>query len=206
MEFSQSKFEAAPIVGILRGMPEKEVLTFASAFEQAGFHALEITLNTEGALGLISLLKEKSPGLTIGAGTVCSLEDLDAALAAGASFIVTPVLVEEVVQACVQKSIPVFPGAFTPSEIFRAQSLGATAVKVFPAVSLGPSYIKQLLAPLSDLKLLPTGGVSLNNMAAYVQAGAYGFGMGGNLMPEGWSGGEEELLIHMKEIRMLFQD
>jgi len=110
------------------------------------------------------------------------MPDLEAALAAGAQFIVTPILDEQIVQHCVQKNIPVFPGAYTPTEIYRAWSAGASAVKVFPAAQLGAKYIKDVLAPLNEIRLLPTGGVSLENIGDYFEAGAAGVGMGSSLL------------------------
>ena len=97
------------------------------------------------------------------------------------SFIVTPVINEEVIQSCVSQGIPIFPGAFTPTEIYKAWSLGASAVKVFPATQLGVTYIKDVSAPLNDIKLLPTGGVSKTNIKSFFEAGAYGVGMGSSL-------------------------
>lgn len=160
--FSWSKFNQNPIVGILRGYTLEEVLKIAEVYEKSGFYTMEITMNTEGVTEIIAQLRQNFSELNIGAGTVCNLEDLDRALDAGAQFIVTPPIIsEDVITACVQKNIPIFPGAYSPpSEIYKAHSLGASAVKVFPATQLGPRYIKDVLAPLDNLKLLPTGGES----------------------------------------------
>jgi 2-dehydro-3-deoxyphosphogluconate aldolase/(4S)-4-hydroxy-2-oxoglutarate aldolase len=119
--------------------------------------------------------------MCIGAGTVLNLELLQRALAAGATFIVTPVVNVEVIEECVRRKIPVFPGAYSPTEIMRAWELGATMVKVFPAETLGPSYVKAIKAPLPQVKLMPTGGVDLKTLGAYKKAGADGFGVGGPL-------------------------
>jgi 2-dehydro-3-deoxyphosphogluconate aldolase/(4S)-4-hydroxy-2-oxoglutarate aldolase len=116
--------------------------------------------------------------LNIGAGTVCTEKDLEVALAAGAQFIVTPILNEQVIRKCVEAQIPVFPGALTPSEIYQAWRWGASLVKVFPASAFGPGYIREILAPLDEIQLMPTGGISLQNMADYYRAGAKGFGLG----------------------------
>ena len=99
----------------------------------------------------------------------------------GAQYIVTPILNKEVIQRSVAGKTPIFPGAFSPSEIYTAWNLGATAVKVFPATHLGPQYIKDVLAPLQDIRLLPTGGVTKDNMASYFNAGAVGVGLGSML-------------------------
>jgi len=105
-------------------------------------------------------------------------------LDAGAQFIVTPIIDEAVIKKCLALKIPIFPGAYTPTEIYRAWSLGATMVKVFPAGKLGPDYIKEVLAPLNQIQLLPTGGISLDNIRAFIKAGAKGFGIGSSLVPK----------------------
>lgn len=179
--FSWNKFNQNPIVGILRGYTLEEVLKIAEVYEKSGFYTMEITMNTEGVTEIIAQLRQNFSELNIGAGTVCTLEDLDRALDAGAQFIVTPIISEGVITACVQKNIPIFPGAYSPSEIYKAHTLGASAVKVFPATQLGPRYIKDVLAPLDNLKLLPTGGVDLHNIASFFEAGAIGAGLGNTL-------------------------
>ena len=103
------------------------------------------------------------------------------ALAAGAQFIVTPILNKRVIRSCVRRGIPIMPGAFTPSEIYEAWSLGASLVKVFPATSLGPAFISDLKAPLGPIRLLPTGGITLNNLTDFLKAGAEGVGVGSQL-------------------------
>ncbi len=180
--FSWELFDKAPIVGIVRGVSFNDVRQTVPHYRKAGLTTIEITMNTPDAEAIIShCLQHESNGLNIGAGTVCTLDDLDKALAAGAQFIVTPVLNKKVVKACVVKGVPVFPGAFTPTEIYAAWSLGASMVKVYPATSLGPDYIKDVKAPLNQIKLLPTGGINLSNMNAYFNAGADGLGVGSSL-------------------------
>jgi len=180
--FKASAFEKIPVVGILRGTSVEESHFIASTYQQQGFYTLEVTMNTPMVEEIIITLSEEYPELCIGAGTVCSVSDLDKAIAAGARFIVTPILNNAVIRACVEANIAVFPGAYTPTEIYQAWQLGATAVKVFPATQLGPTYLKNVLAPLNSLKLIPTGGVSLDNLKSYFRAGAYGVGMGSSLL------------------------
>jgi 2-dehydro-3-deoxyphosphogluconate aldolase / (4S)-4-hydroxy-2-oxoglutarate aldolase len=181
--FSWQLFQKAPIVGIIRGLTMNELSYILPIYREAGLTTIEITMNTPDAEKMIRYAVEnEQQGLNIGAGTVCTKDDLKKALEAGAQFIVTPILDKKVVKACVKKETPIFPGAFTPSEIYKAWSLGASMVKVFPATQMGPSYIKELKAPLNQLKLLPTGGVSLDNMAEFFNAGADGVGMGGQLL------------------------
>ncbi|SDF40389.1 2-dehydro-3-deoxyphosphogluconate aldolase / (4S)-4-hydroxy-2-oxoglutarate aldolase [Dyadobacter soli] len=180
--FSWELFNKAPLVGIIRNVSPEDVKRILPIYREAGLTTVEITMNTPGATDIIRYAAENEHyGLNIGAGTVCTKDDLDAALEAGAQFIVTPVLSKKVVKSCVKKGIPVFPGAYTPTEIFNAWSLGASMVKIYPATALGPGYIKDLKAPMNQLKLLPTGGVSLENMEAFLKAGANGLGIGGQL-------------------------
>ncbi|WP_111611905.1 bifunctional 4-hydroxy-2-oxoglutarate aldolase/2-dehydro-3-deoxy-phosphogluconate aldolase [Algoriphagus yeomjeoni] len=176
------KFNSAPIVGIIRGQSLESVLKIAEAYESAGLTTLEITMNTAGAAEMISTLRSKFPELNIGAGTVCNLSELREAIDAGAQFIVTPIIDETVIEHAVDENIPIFPGAFSPTEIYKAWSLGASAVKVFPATNLGVEFIKDVLGPLDQVKLLPTGGVSRSNIKSFFEAGAIGVGMGSSLI------------------------
>ncbi len=121
--------------------------------------------------------------MNVGAGTVRSLDDLDAAHDAGASFVVTPGIDEAVIRACTDLGLPVFPGAFTPTEVHRAWQLAPQLVKLFPGGRFGPSYVAELKAPLSDVKLMPTGGVRLENLAVFLSCGADAFGVGSTLFP-----------------------
>ena len=184
-KFSWERFHAAPIVGIIRNVPLEPIQRIAELYAAGGLTTLEITLNTPGAADVIHQLKSSvGNDLNIGAGTVCSVEELDIALNAGASFIVTPIINEEVINKCVSNGIPIFPGAFTPSEIYKAWSLGAEMIKIFPATKLGADYIREVLAPLNQVKLMPTGGVSFENCESFFKAGAVGVGMGSNLFPK----------------------
>ncbi len=203
--FSWDRFREAPVIGILRGLPVDTVHFVTKAFAEAGLSTLEITMNTEGAAGMINTLRSEFPGLNIGAGTVCNMTGLHEALAAGAQFIVMPVLDEAVIKWCADRQVPVFPGAFSPTEIFQAWSWGASAVKVFPATQLGPQYIKDVLAPLNDIRLIPTGGVTKDNIKAYFEAGAVGVGMGSSLLPGEMirKGHFEELRQHLTSIKRL---
>lgn len=180
--FSWPLFYQTPIVGIVRHIDKQVVGQILPFFREAGLTTVEITMNTPDAEAIIQqALGQFAGSLNIGAGTVCSEADLERALGAGAQFIVTPVINKKVIKACVQKGIPVFPGAFTPSEIYKAWTLGAALVKVFPTTTLGPAYIRDIKAPLSQVKLLPTGGVNLNNMPDFMEAGADGLGIGSEL-------------------------
>lgn len=180
--FSPSLFARAPLVGIIRNLPVDAVIAMLPVYRESGLTTIEITMNTPDAEAMIRLaLDDHADGLNVGAGTVCTTRDLDKAIAAGAQFIVTPIMDERVIRACVGQGIPIFPGAYTPSEIYRAWELGAFMVKVFPALGLGPAFVKDLKGPLPQINLLPTGGVGLANMAHFFKAGATGVGVGGQL-------------------------
>jgi 2-dehydro-3-deoxyphosphogluconate aldolase / (4S)-4-hydroxy-2-oxoglutarate aldolase len=180
--FSWVRFYQAPIVGIVRGLPLDTVLRIAEAYLKAELYTIEITMNTDGVAEIIKTLRNEFPELNVGAGTVCSLDDLNIAFNSGSQFVVTPVVNEEVITKTVSKKIPIFPGAYTPTEIYKAWSLGASAVKIFPATQLGVQYIKDVSAPLNKIKLLPTGGVSRDNIRSFFEVGAVGVGMGSSLL------------------------
>lgn len=180
--FSQELFKKAPIVGIIRNVSLEDVKQILPVYRQAGLTTIEITMNTPGAEDIIRYaIEHESEGLNIGAGTVCTKEDLENALEAGAQFIVTPIINKKIIKSCAKKGVPIFPGGYTPTELYNAWTWGATMVKIYPATSLGPEYIKDLKAPLNHLKVLPTGGVSLENMDQFLKAGADGLGIGSQL-------------------------
>ncbi|MBD2755837.1 bifunctional 4-hydroxy-2-oxoglutarate aldolase/2-dehydro-3-deoxy-phosphogluconate aldolase [Spirosoma validum] len=206
--FSWELFSKSPIVGIIRGLSFDEVRQILPVYREAGLTTIEITMNTLGAEAMIQYaVEQERNGLNIGAGTVCTEDDLEKALAAGAQFIVTPILNKKVVKTCVKRNVPIFPGAFTPTEIYNAWKLGAAMVKVYPATSLGPDYIKDVKAPLNQLKLLPTGGISISNMETYFKAGADGVGIGSHLFDKSliqqknWSGLKSHFEQFVKEIK-----
>lgn len=180
--FSWAKFHALPVVGIARNIPAPHMPRIAEAYIQAGLTTLEVTLNSDRALDTIQLLvREFGTRLNIGAGTVFTEADVTAAFEAGAGFIVTPCTDAVTIKKSVALNLPIFAGAYTPTEIYTASTLGASLVKVFPAAMLGPAYIKQIREPMPHISLLPTGGIDLHNAAAYLQAGARGLGIGGSL-------------------------
>ncbi|HVR75564.1 MAG TPA: bifunctional 4-hydroxy-2-oxoglutarate aldolase/2-dehydro-3-deoxy-phosphogluconate aldolase [Planctomycetota bacterium] len=180
--FSWSGFEALPIVGILRGFSLEAAESAAVAAARGGLTNLEVTWNTPGAAEQVRCLRRAlGDAVNVGAGTVLSVEDLDAALGAGAAFIVTPGIVAPVIRAAKERGVPIFPGALTPTEVLQAAELGADLVKVFPAEVFGPAYIQSLKAPLSRIRLMPTGGVTVETLPEYRSAGADAFGVGSPL-------------------------
>lgn len=182
--FHINRFLKRPLVAILRDLPAEAVRPAALAVRDAGFTALEITMSTPAAVEQIRAARAGvGDTADVGAGTVTTLDDLDKAEAAGASFVVTPAVVPEVITAAVHRGLPVFAGAFSPTEVLAAHRLGATMVKLFPAHRLGPDYLRDLRGPFPAIQLLPTGGITPDNLPAYFAAGAAGFGIGGALFP-----------------------
>lgn len=166
-------------------------LTHAAEISQAlldgGVYLQEYTLSNPAALDAIRTVRKQlsvfdSEEAAIGLGSVRNLAEAEQALDCGAQFIVTPITNTAVIARCRTANTPIMPGAYTPTEIATAWDAGATFVKVFPARNLGPGYIKDVLAPMPYLKLMPTGGIDLNNMPAYFSAGAAAVGIGGNII------------------------
>ncbi|NJB84016.1 bifunctional 4-hydroxy-2-oxoglutarate aldolase/2-dehydro-3-deoxy-phosphogluconate aldolase [Wenyingzhuangia aestuarii] len=201
--FSWEKYNETPVVGIMRGFSMEQIKEIIPVYIDSGFYTVEITMNSENAEASIATLAKEYPTLNVGAGTVCNMDDLKRALDAGSQFIVTPVIDEDVISYCVAHKIPVFPGAYTPTEIYKAWSLGASAVKIFPATQLGTKYIKDILGPLNTIKLLPTGGVDKNNIADFFKVGVVGCGMGGSLFDKNIiaSGDKVALKVHFDAIK-----
>ncbi len=181
------KFRKKPVLGILRGIESNCLEPLTEAIISSGLGAIEITMNTKGASGLISKMARRAKGrIAVGAGTVIDKDSLREALDAGATFIVMPVLVEDVVRYCVKNKIPVFPGALTPQEIYNAWNAGATMVKVFPSSFFGPAYFKEIKGPFNDIELLACGGVTPENMKDYFAGGASAVAFGAGVFKKEW--------------------
>jgi 2-dehydro-3-deoxyphosphogluconate aldolase/(4S)-4-hydroxy-2-oxoglutarate aldolase len=181
-QFSWDCFHQLPVVGILRGFASDQIEPMVAACNEGGLVNVEVTMNTADAAWQIGRLTAAfGATVNVGAGTVRSLKDLDRAREAGATFIVTPAVVPEVIVACKTAGIPVFAGALTPSEVLQAWQLGASMVKIFPADALGPTYIASLKAPFDEIPLMPTGGIGCESIAPFRQAGASAVGVGGPL-------------------------
>ena len=181
MVFDLHRFELAPVIGILRGVKEESLQGVAEASIAGGLQFLEITLNTADSLHLIKKATEQFIDLTVGAGTVLSVEEAKKAFDSGAKFIVAPDFEEEVAAFCVENKLAYFPGALTPTEIQRAWKSGATMVKVFPASQMGPEYFKQIKGPFDKIKLIAVGGVNPGNIKKYLGAGADAVALGGSI-------------------------
>ncbi|MFH1380465.1 MAG: bifunctional 4-hydroxy-2-oxoglutarate aldolase/2-dehydro-3-deoxy-phosphogluconate aldolase [bacterium] len=175
-------FKKLPIMGILRGIKSESITPLVEAIVSSGLKTIEITMNTDGAPALITQMVQATKNrLMIGAGTVLTLDDLNLALDAGATFIVSPVCRKDIIQTCVTKSIPVFPGAFTPNEIYTAWESGASMVKLFPAHVFGPDYINVIKAPLQNIELLACGGVTVQTIKKYFLKGASAVAFGASI-------------------------
>jgi 2-dehydro-3-deoxyphosphogluconate aldolase/(4S)-4-hydroxy-2-oxoglutarate aldolase len=182
-----ARFKTRPLLGIVRGVELEQLKPLLESAIAAGLETLEITMNTPQAPALIARACEIAAGkLTIGAGTVLDLDDLKSATDAGATFIVSPTLIPEVVAACVEARLPVFPGALTPQEIHDAWRAGASMVKVFPAGVFGPSYFREIKGPFANIELLACGGVSVATLPEYARCGADAFAFGGSIFNLDW--------------------
>lgn len=174
---------AKKIVAVVRLDDYTRAVEVARALVMGGVTVLEFTLTGQGALEAISATR-KALGDTacVGVGTVLKAEEAEAAIDAGAQFAVTPAVRQQVIATCVKRQILILCGGFTPTELLEAHEAGAELVKVFPAQLGGPKFIKDVLAPMPFLKLVPTGGVSPENARDYLSAGAVAVGIGGNLV------------------------
>lgn len=171
------------IVAIVRLDDLSIARDLTSALVEGGIRAIEFTLTNPDAVATIGDIRQNvDNSVAIGAGSVITVEQVKAVAAVGAQFIVSPVTKPDVIQACVDLDLPTMPGALTPTEIQLAWELGASVVKVFPAHQFSVGYIKDVRAPLPHLRLMPTGGVTVDNIRDYLNAGAFGVGVGSSLV------------------------
>lgn len=181
--FNPDLFKKLPVVGILRFFKKEDVEKLVPASMEGGLCNIEVTMNSAGALDLIKLARSiMGDKGNVGAGTVTNVTELETALRAGAQFIVTPVVLPDIIKICAARGVPIMPGAMTPTEVLTAWKAGPpTMVKVFPADQLGPGHIKALKGPFPEIPLMPTGGVTVETLPAFKKAGADAFGVGGPL-------------------------
>jgi 2-dehydro-3-deoxyphosphogluconate aldolase/(4S)-4-hydroxy-2-oxoglutarate aldolase len=173
---------AKRIVAIVRLERYDRAVEVARALADGGITAIEFTLTGDGANEAIAACRAALPDILVGVGTVLDELASSAAITAGAQFVVTPALRPKVILSCKAYGVPILCGALTPTEALTAHELGADMIKIFPARTVGPAYIRDLLAPLPFLKLVPTGGIGPENARAYFDAGAVAVGIGGNLV------------------------
>ena len=175
--------EAAGIIAVIRISEAQRFRAIVDALVDGGVRVLEVTMTVPGAVDLIrDLSGSLPPSLLLGAGTVLDTDTASRVIDAGAMFVVSPVLKPALIERCHQGDVVAMPGCFSPTEILTAWEAGADFVKVFPATSLGPSFFKDVKGPLPSVKLIPTGGVTLDNAGDWIRAGATAVGVGTALL------------------------
>jgi 2-dehydro-3-deoxyphosphogluconate aldolase/(4S)-4-hydroxy-2-oxoglutarate aldolase len=175
--------EANGVVAVIRMKEPEKLRAVVNALAEGGVRALEVTMTVPRAIEMIGELAPTLPaGFLLGAGTVLDAETARLAILAGAQFVVGPVFRPEVIAMCHRYDVAAMPGCFTPTEILAAWEAGADIVKVFPATALGPGFIKDVRGPLPQVKLMPTGGVTLDNAGEWIKAGAVAVGVGTALL------------------------
>jgi 2-dehydro-3-deoxyphosphogluconate aldolase/(4S)-4-hydroxy-2-oxoglutarate aldolase len=183
--------QANPVVAVLRARHAREYAPVIEALVSGGVRSIELTLSTDGVFDHLSGLKRQfGADAEIGVGTVTSAEQAIQALDGGADYLVTPAMVTEVVRAAVEAGVPVFPGGLTPTELLAGMQAGATAVKLFPASTVGPGYLGQLRGPFPGMRIIPSGGIGIDDAADWIAAGALAVSLGGPLLRDAFSGGD----------------
>jgi 2-dehydro-3-deoxyphosphogluconate aldolase / (4S)-4-hydroxy-2-oxoglutarate aldolase len=176
------------IVAILRARTADGFAAVADVLVGAGVTALEVTLTSQGAIDALAGLRRQLPEtIAVGAGTVLTTDQAKAAVDAGAEFLISPVLDTGLVAA---SPVPFYPGTLTPTEIYSAMQAGAPLVKVFPAGGLGPGYLRDIRGPLPTARIMPTGGIKIEDVADWLAAGAVAVGLGSPLIGDAASGGD----------------
>jgi 2-dehydro-3-deoxyphosphogluconate aldolase/(4S)-4-hydroxy-2-oxoglutarate aldolase len=179
------QIKQAGIIVVVRASADTHLDRAIRTLRDEGLTVFEITLTTPGALAHIQSLRSSAPDCVVGAGTVLDPETAKAALAVGAQFIVSPVFDRRVIEEAHRHSAVAVPGTFTPTEALCAWEAGADIVKVFPASVVGPEYIKAMRGPLPQIRLMPTGGVNLDNALAFLEAGSFVLSVGTSLLDDG---------------------
>ena len=174
----------AKLVAIIRCHCSEGLENTVRSLYQGGIRAIEITMNTPGALRGIERMKEKYPELLIGAGTVLDSETARLAIMSGAGFLLTPTLKKETIEIANRYHVPIIPGVMTPTEVLTAFEYGAKMVKIFPIRNLGPKYLADLKGPLPFVETMAVGGISLENAGLYLKSGASALGIGSALVDE----------------------
>ncbi len=179
------------LVVVLRGQRAEDLPPVIATMAEAGVRSFELTLTTPDVFALLpTLIAEHGPTVDFGIGTITTPEQVDEAVAAGAKYLVTPVTDPAVIDRALDRSIPLIPGGFTPSELFSSWSRGVAAVKVFPAGRLGAGYVKDLRGPFPDMIVVPSGGVDLDSAREWLAAGAAAVSVGGPLLGDALKGGD----------------
>jgi 2-dehydro-3-deoxyphosphogluconate aldolase/(4S)-4-hydroxy-2-oxoglutarate aldolase len=192
-------------VAVLRARHASDYAPVIEALQRGGVLSIELTLSTPGVWDELPLLRERFGGsLEIGVGTVTEAAEAETALDLGAAYIVTPVTDPGVIAACIERGVPVYPGGLTPTELHAGWKLGATAVKVFPASTVGAGYVSQLRGPFPDIEVIPSGGVNIEDVPAWIRAGALAVSLGGPLLGDAFNGGDlQDLTARARRVREL---
>lgn len=177
-----SKIRSERVVALIRADSPDGLLDCARALSAGGLTSIELTMTTPGAIRMLEKATSELPGFLFGLGTVLDAETARMGILSGARFIVTPAFRPEVIAVCRRYGIPVFCGAFTPTEILQAWEAGADAAKVFPAEFLGAAYIKSVRAPFPQIEMVPTGGVNEQNVGDFLRAGSFAVAAGSSLV------------------------
>jgi 2-dehydro-3-deoxyphosphogluconate aldolase/(4S)-4-hydroxy-2-oxoglutarate aldolase len=175
--------ESLGVVAVIRMQDPARLRAVLDAIAAGGVRAIEVTMTVPRAIEMIREIAPTLPAdVWFGAGTVLNADTAARVIDAGARFVVSPVLRRDVIEACHARDVPAMPGCLTPTEILDAWDAGADIVKVFPATTFGPGYLKDVRAPLPRVKLMPTGGVTLDNAGEWIRAGAVAVGVGSALL------------------------
>jgi 2-dehydro-3-deoxyphosphogluconate aldolase/(4S)-4-hydroxy-2-oxoglutarate aldolase len=181
---------ANPVIAVLRAAAATDYDPVVDTLAENGVRSIELTLTTPGTIDhLPALAARLGSAAEIGVGTVLTAEQAQRAIDAGAAYLVTPVTLPDVIAVAVRGGVPVFPGGLTPGELFAGWQAGATAVKVFPAETVGAKYGAHLRGPFPELQFVPSGGVALDDIPAWLQAGALAVSLGGPLVGDAFKGG-----------------
>lgn len=187
LEHTRTNLRANPLIAILRNVPARCIVPLGTALVEGGVTNIEVAFtDRDAAHKLVALRQAVADRVCLGAGTITNKERFEAALAAGAEFIVTPHVISAVNALAAQSAVPVVCGAMTPTEIALARDQGCQFIKLFPAAPLGPAYLKALLGPYPDLEVFVVGGITKDNLKAFMTAGALGAGIGGSLTDLDW--------------------
>jgi 2-dehydro-3-deoxyphosphogluconate aldolase/(4S)-4-hydroxy-2-oxoglutarate aldolase len=182
MNETLSRIADGGVVAVLRGVDADQLVGIAEALQAGGVDVVEITADTPAVTDLIGTLTDTFDDLVVGTGTVLDAETARSTIAAGAAFVVSPSLHEDVIETCNRYGVVCAPGVMTPTEAIRGYEAGADFVKVFPAKTVGPDHLAAMKGPLRQIPLMPTGGVGPTNAGEYVEAGAFAVGAGGALV------------------------
>jgi 2-dehydro-3-deoxyphosphogluconate aldolase/(4S)-4-hydroxy-2-oxoglutarate aldolase len=186
---------ANPIIAVLRAADARDYDSVVDTLAANGIRSIELTLSTPGTFEhLPALIERVGTDVEIGIGTIVTADQAKRAIDAGARYLVTPIVNLEVIALAVQNAIPIFPGGLTPTELFSGWAAGATAVKIFPAETVGPQYGGHLRGPFPEIEFIPSGGVGLDDIPTWLKAGAVAVSLGGPLVGDALKGGSLDAL------------